>query len=467
MVSLLSCSKETIIVPAKEPGVTNTEGVLPENFSISVEEITDCSIYLKWYPVKNADSYDIMINDTLVIYDIGKSDYLGYFYFHLTNLDADTEYKLAVRAKNEDLNVTISYLITRTLKTFIDFIIQISLNKYEYEFVGCSDGVNTDDGGILLVQRVYRYGEEQFLFFKLDKYYNIEWINKSDFTKWDVWNSAIINCKDGGFFIVNEYAITRIDKQGTTLWTTEISLKYDDYFKSAAELPNGDFVIVGNSFDDKSCIAKISSSGQLMFKKYMGENVKHILEQVIAKDDGNLLICGLNGSYDSYNPQAQSVVALECDDDGNILNMNEINTGIPASLITGLYLLEDGNFYITGGCSEGTSYGNRNSLIKIDPRGNMIWSKKYDHGGGGLSPYIVTAFPNSDGSCLLLVSDDRGVGFLKIASDGDVLHHRACYGYTYGMVLKQIDDNKCMYVSTGTTGTNLIFINLDGYKTSY
>lgn len=458
---LSSCEKE-VIVPASEPDIPATDVIVPEKFSFSVESITDCDMHLKWYPIKNASNYDIIINDTMVIYDIKKNEYLDYYYYQLTNLEADTEYKLAVRAKSKDLNVTISDLTSKTLKNFIDGIIQISLNKYEYEFSGCHYSINTNDDGVLMVLRVYHYGEEQTLFVKLSNEYQFEWITLANMGHPPT-NICIINSPKGGYVFLHDSWITKINESGEIIWTTEIG-DNDDNLCALTELPDGNFWVIGNSNGRKSCMIKISLAGKFIFKKY--RNGDHIFEKVIAKDDGNLLICGLNAYYNPYNPLSQNVVVWEYDSDGNSLNMNEIDTGYPASYTTGVYLLNDGNFYITGSCTEWyqVTSGSRNSLIKIDPHGNPIWSKKYDHGGGGVSPHIVAGYPNLDGNCLLLISDDRGVGFLQIDSNGNVLQHTACYGYPYGRTIKQIDPNRCMYVSNYA---EVIVINLDGYKGGY
>ena len=172
-----------------------------------------------------------------------------------------------------------------------------------------------------------------------------------------------------------------------------------------------------------------------------------------------MLICGLNQYYDPYKPHVQRFVTWEYDISGNLLHTNVINTEYRANYSTGLLQLADGNYFITGSCAN--QYGwQRNGLIKVDSKGNLIWSKMYEHGGGGVEPYIVTGFPNPDGSCLLLLSDDRGVGFLQINSNGEVIRHIPCRGYPYGMTVKQLDTNKSFYVNSYG---EIVFVNLDGY----
>ncbi|MBP1631684.1 MAG: hypothetical protein H6Q15_2577, partial [Bacteroidetes bacterium] len=63
---LAQCTKEEIVV---EPRIEKpAESVMTGDFSVDISS-TDKDIYLKWNPVKNAKTYEIIVNDTIMVYD--------------------------------------------------------------------------------------------------------------------------------------------------------------------------------------------------------------------------------------------------------------------------------------------------------------------------------------------------------------------------------------------------------------
>ena len=118
---LAQCSKEEIVV---EPEIAKqAESVMTDDFSVEISS-TDKDIYLKWYPVKNAKSYEIIVNDTMTVYDkIDKNEYLDYYDYRLKNLKPNTDYKVTVRAISEDLNVKLVSGKTRTMMNRMEFVL--------------------------------------------------------------------------------------------------------------------------------------------------------------------------------------------------------------------------------------------------------------------------------------------------------------------------------------------------------
>ena len=270
-----SCEKETILVPAEEPDLTNPNEVQPGEFTITVENITNRDLYLKWGPVKNADSYDIIVNNTTTIYDIKKETYLPYYYYYLTNLTPNTEYELTVRARSKDMKASFAHTSVKTMKNFVEDVIWIDFDKYEYEHTSCYYSTNTADGGIIMVFRVFHFGEEQTLLVKVNREYQIEWIKLAK-SGHPSENICIISCKDGYLFMHNTPAsawnlwnsvITKIDKNGEISWNTEISTNNQDSFRSVTELSDGSFFVIGMS-NNRTCMVKLSFSGNLIFKTH-------------------------------------------------------------------------------------------------------------------------------------------------------------------------------------------------------
>jgi hypothetical protein len=147
--------------------------------------------------------------------------------------------------------------------------------------------------------------------------------------------------------------------------------------------PDGGYLIAGttedsipNDVDIK--IVKTNSHGDTLWTKRYGGSRPEYPTNMLATNDGNYFIVGGSQSFGSGD---LDVYLLKIDPYGNMIwtktyggSGNEDGNEIVASA--------DGNYVIVGGSNSANLSHNAAQLTKVDPAGNLIWMKYY--GGSGI-----------------------------------------------------------------------------------
>ncbi|PXV68970.1 fibronectin type III domain protein [Dysgonomonas alginatilytica] len=474
-----ACEKEEVFVSAKEPVIANPdESFITGDFTVEILSRTDHDIFLKWYPVANADKYEILVNDTMTVSEnIVKENNNNYYSFRLTNLEPDTDYKLSIRAISKDLNIKLASGTTRTHKETIANVLNVILDKYKYDRVGFGHCIPVQDKGYLLIGNAFVFGKQKIILLKLDSDYNISWLKEKDNTDE---GTAVIDVKEfsnGSFLLMHSKGATQIDKEGNQIWSKEIkesNSKEDLLFNKCLTLPDGCSVLVGSLFSygptNRYYITKLSKEGNVLWEIYGPSRTytdMYILTAMKLSPNNNIVIAGATWN-DGMAYQGSATLALvECDLDGNLISDITYDIEkIPYYIfdINNIFPVENNSFYILGTASDYSST-RRNTItltIKID-NNRGLWYRENSFSAGGYFPKINLATLNDDGTFFCMIHDDRGIIFADIRSNGEISNSVGYYNYPSGIFAIRNKENQIVYF---TSDGRIITLNPDGYSSS-
>lgn len=484
-----SCSKDDIFVPAEEPKIENPgdEATIVGNIDVSVMDLRDTDLFLKWYPVENATSYEISINDTMIISDgIIKSDYLDYYYFRISNLQSNSNYKITLRAITKDLNVKSSIILVKTKKSFIDKIITIPIDFQEFDPTMWSPFykyINTSDGGSAIVGSLSKNGSTYTSLIKLTSSYDIQWICNIKGNSRMIPHEPtmdLIECSDNSFVVINYYSISKINQNGNILWQiSNLNNENRDvieYLSSAVELPDNSLLVVGNSDRNwgqlsvgiEGLIARISKDGKIEWKKYYHSSIENMFEKIVLKNDGNLFVAGTrdinNANYQSLSDIRKAICIVEMTQNGDALKeMIYKYQQEPSDEYASLnnLIAHDGYYYIVGG----VTYDYFNTfLVKIDNNGSILWQRRGHEDGEYSSNISISGLGNKSIFMYSFVSSQTSI-LKEVGFDGDIVNEvnftKFPEGYPNGIYCGQDKDGRFIYT---TVDAQVLFVNLDGYK---
>ena len=245
-------------------------------------------------------------------------------------------------------------------------IIQLLILALSNTFIGCRK-VNDDCG--------------------LNEYPNTpikEWKTEVNGSKEESHGHYILTCSDGGFLQVGETGkisssakilTVKTNSTGILIWKKEFFNGGNNLGNSAIEVPDG-YIICG-ALNENSALIKLSKSdGTLLFKQSVDNGGNDAFEDLILTSSGIIAVGYINATekQNTFYTEGQGYITFL---DANGINQYGKNIN---NYLSQAYRIKNKNnsFYISGLTEEANDYG----LIKIDPKGNIIWNKKY----GGTSP---------------------------------------------------------------------------------
>ncbi len=240
----------------------------------------------------------------------------------------------------------------------------------------------------------------------------------------------------------NDYWVTRLDANGSILWSKTYGGSADDRGEAIKTTNDGGFIITGysrsadedvssnNGFYDQ-WIVKLDASGNIQWEKSIGYSGSDQAFDIIQTNDGGYLTTGFlditaSGGQGNFG-RSTSIGAFENPEHGvgefwcHKLDAN--GTIIWSRYFGGTNndrsyaVLETSNHhFILAGSSESTDFDITNSkgsydfwVVKLAPNGDMIWQQSY--GGSGIDiGYDITH--TEDGN-YIVVGDTR-------SADGDI-----------------------------------------------
>jgi hypothetical protein len=186
--------------------------------------------------------------------------------------------------------------------------------------------------------------------------------------------------------------ITKANKYGEVLW----SKSYDDGYTSVTGMSptqDGGFVMHARAgcttFNVKSCIVKVNSSGALQWTKGFNFDSKCASVFVIPTSEGGYMVASTtdepgHGSAASYRPD---LILIKLNSSGNVSWSRVITHPVeqyPHSIIE----TSDGGFVCSSWTFPDNVTAGRIYITKIDASGNLLWGRKiyqYDSYLPGLS----------------------------------------------------------------------------------
>jgi len=172
--------------------------------------------------------------------------------------------------------------------------------------------------------------------------------------------------------------LVKFDPLGNMLWDKTYGGVDDDFGYAISPSADHGFIIIGGTYSWGSglqdvYLVKIDSSGNLLWSKTYGGLEEDIGMAVKQTADGGYIIAGATYSYGAGN---NDVYLIRTDSLGDTLWTRTYGGPLWDGALD-LCQSADGCFVIVG---ETMSYGSGLTdvyLIKVDPNGNLIWSRTY------------------------------------------------------------------------------------------
>ena len=314
------------------------------------------------------------------------------------------------------------------------------------------------DGGYLLYAESYddQYNVVAFTLAKLDASGNIAWQKKllKDGNTTDVPDFAI-PLSDGGFLLSgSEFSFTsfppatvdlliRVSSAGAITWQKQYTRPSTDSLSgSVQQLADGSLLHDGvkyvspNFANTDAWFRKLTSTGTVVFDKYIGGPESDNLYSVMPANGGGFISSGTTKSWVQPGDTVGNIWIVKFDANFNIVMQKSFgDTGQEFGSLTPLadgYLLSGQTRApaapLAGGAAAAADAAGDAFVAKLDNNLNVVWAKTYNAGGA------ESAYASVDSSGGYLVSgttdsNGRGTDILlaKLDANGNVTWARA-YG---------------------------------------
>jgi len=372
---LLLCSLSMVLfllVSCKQ--AINEPNLQDENISLSIgsfdiQGITPSSreILIQWTTATNAVRYDVLVNDTIGLYDVRNNTCL------LNYLTPNTDYKISIRAYDKN-NFTKS--ISQNIKTLNESLNEISslpFGRYEYLRINITHCIVTKDNNYAILGQAVIFDKTYIILIKTDKSFNIIWKINIEGGVFDYGDSEqnIKECNDGSFLIFSKEQLLKISNEGNIVFK---KINSESAIKNGIQTSNGNFLFVGYKY------MMFNSNSDTLWTK--NKEILTSTSDVIQNNAGNYFVYGIyftNGKY--------KIAVQELDNSGNKLNEIDYNVSnecysqfLLDSRDNGFYLISYSAIYLYG-------YTTEMCVTKIDNIGREIWTL---HSSTELN-YAVTA----------------------------------------------------------------------------
>ncbi|MBQ5824023.1 MAG: hypothetical protein IIW48_04375 [Clostridia bacterium] len=258
---------------------------------------------------------------------------------------------------------------------------------------------------------------------------SISWVNTVDGSKNDAFAKVIpaganafialgrTESKDGAFSAFTQTGlytvVSKYNSDGTHLWTCPIGSSGHTRIHDIALLKDGSIIAVGESTAKdlgftsdasyEAIIAKISSSGKLIWIKSYGGSATEYFKCATETPDGGFVAAGrfkaTDGDFASLALTSLAPVFVKCDTNGNIVWFNTFK-GSGADAVNAIASDAKGNIY--GACQivstdlDGNgNHGNADiGIIKFSSSGSKLWVKMI---GGSKSDIVNDIYADANG----------------------------------------------------------------------
>jgi len=454
---MAGCSKvenSNVEGPPASPGANP-----PGNFSVVIDKVTDTEVQISWSnavdPDQDAVHYDVVINDSVVGYDLVVKKMI------VSGLLPDREYTAGVIALDPYRNSSKSARYFHTLKPFFKEITSVNPG---FDFYGCQTGIKTNDKGYLISgygENIYKGRIPQYFILKMDVAFNVEWMQLYNLAGYA---QSLQECTGGGYIVTWGSTVTKINTTGDMLWSTTYPADDEIFLNSSTEDQDGNIFVTGfssrhaqqDSVKYEYFVAKLSSGGGELWKKFGGTFQLNEPHKLNIQPDGRLVLFGR--ASDAPGSLRAIFWLLNLDNSGNFLNQHfyQCNVGgedMPYSFVT----LPANEQLLFGTVSGGSSIPR---FTKIRDNWSVAWDHNYSLGSGGYNPSVIDFDAMGNGSYLVMCNDDEGENISVLNGNGDIERQILFNNFPIGLLVKYDSDGNYVYLAK--TG-DVFVINHDGY----
>ncbi len=322
--------------------------------------------------------------------------------------------------------------------------------------------VPTSDGGFVVCGYSRSFGGgDNAMILKLNSSGHLQWVED--------WGGSgteraqdIIELSNGKFVVVGyttsspahyyDAFILKLDESGSTMWSKVYGWNNYDDANSVKVLPDGGFIMGGQS-NNNLFLIRTNSSGDTLWTKVWGTSGIDNIECVnYAQGSGNGFI--ISGSTDGPGSGGDDGYVVKTDSGGNQLWAKTYGGSLNDDYHR-IELTNDGGYFASGTSSDGPWADPNIWVTKIDASGNVAWDNYFggphhDHGYGGT--------PTSDGGYIV-------VGHSHSFNDDDFLEEGLVVKMnSSGQVTNKLDYTTVSdfdFPSSSTCGSSNVFIELE------
>jgi len=285
-------------------------------------------------------------------------------------------------------------------------------------------------------------GTQDVWVFKINSAGILQWSRALGGTGSDV-NGQLTQTADGGFLTncstasndgdVTNYQgggdcwLVKLSASGAIEWSRTVGGSLREYGTDILELSNGDVMLLATTESSDGDItlnqggydvllAKISSTGQLLWERTYGGSLDEDCRSLLPTTDGGFVMAGYSSSSDgdvSSNAGGWDVWVLKVDANGSLLWQRSYG----GSLSEGVFLCEanNGGYLLSGtthsndGSVQGSNGGRELWLLKLTDSGDLAWQHCL---GGSAEDWGYLKAQTSDGGYVAFGYTD--------SNDGDV-----------------------------------------------
>ncbi len=261
------------------------------------------------------------------------------------------------------------------------------------------DVISTSDGGFLFVGYSWSFGNEQEVYaIKTDFNGTITWEKTFGGSMWDV-GEAVIELREGGFLIAghsnspkissgnSDIYLIKIDNQGNIIWEKgygNLEFPNHEWAYDVNQVPDGGFLVVGgrDRYDKGSknaLIIRIDKNGDLIWEKEFlsSGNLNQVIYSINDNNNGKYFICSTENSLS--NPDLYQPKIFKIDIEGNIdWSRTLLANGKEYHRFQSTQT-KNGDVVIVGtsGRKVARGYDEDAFMVRLDGKGNIIWSSPY------------------------------------------------------------------------------------------
>lgn len=246
--------------------------------------------------------------------------------------------------------------------------------------------------------------------------------------------------------------------QAQTYFQKTYPLSLEQEGQDVVAMPDGGYLIAGYTttsilYDSDVYVIKTDAFGNKLWSKTYGGNKPDFPYHMLPTTDGNYFLVGYSQSYGGGD---LDILLIKIDPNGNQLWLKTYG-GTGNDYARDITATTDGNYMIVGSSNSQSTTGQNANLIKIDPTGNVIWSKTY---GGSANDHGSIVKQCSDGGYIMLGQTySYGVGngdayLVKTDSGGDTLWTKTFGGAQNdeGVSLVVNNDNSFTFLVRDSSG---------------
>jgi len=239
-----------------------------------------------------------------------------------------------------------------------------------------------------------------------------------------------------------DYWILKTDSSGSLQWTKSFGGNEEDIAYDIQQTQDGGYIMTGTSGSNNGdvtdhhgyegsgdCwVTKLDAAGNLQWKKSFGGVGHDESRAIIITNDGNYLIAGSSYSMDSYlndhhgPPSTSDGWIIKIDPNGNLMWSKSLG-GTNHDVFNDVKQTPDGGYILVGHSrsNDGDVTGNHGPypypyddvwVVKVDANGNLQWQKSI---GGSFNDLGNSIQLTSDGGYIIAGE--------SMSSDGDVSAH--------------------------------------------